>query len=133
MPNQLASSKRRQSLAEHEAVLAALEAIARHENTTVMALLREGARHQINKRVASQRFLPSIRKAVESKAPRLPGRFKTAAEASRYKRTLREYDRVLIDLGLADRLEIQRQSSLATSGRSVRIVDFDVAHATLAR
>ena len=40
MPNQLAKSKRRQSLAEHEAVLAALAEIARREDTTVMALMR---------------------------------------------------------------------------------------------
>jgi len=43
MPNQLAQSKRRQSLAEHAAVLAALSTIARWEHTTVMALLREAA------------------------------------------------------------------------------------------
>ena len=41
MPNQLATSKRRQSLAEHAGVLTALSLIARRENTTVMALLRE--------------------------------------------------------------------------------------------
>lgn len=50
MPNQLSKSKRRQSLAEHEAVLAVLAAIARSEDTTVMALLRQAARELVKKK-----------------------------------------------------------------------------------
>ena len=50
MPNQLSKSKRRQSLAEHEAVLAALAEIARREKTTVMALLRQATRELVKKK-----------------------------------------------------------------------------------
>ncbi len=42
VPNQLASTKRRQSLAEPASVLAALAEIARREGTTAMALMRQG-------------------------------------------------------------------------------------------
>ncbi len=61
MPNQLAKSKRRQSLAEHEAVLAALAEIARREDTTVMALLRQAARELVRKRGST----PSASKSTE--------------------------------------------------------------------
>lgn len=41
MPRQLSKSKKRQSLAEHEAVWVALNDIARREHINVMALLRQ--------------------------------------------------------------------------------------------
>jgi len=77
MPNQLAKSKRRQSLAEHAAVLAALAEIARREDTTVMALLREGARDVVKRRQRcrdrQRRYAPSF-----GGWPRgCPARFKT--------------------------------------------------------
>jgi hypothetical protein len=48
----LSKFKRRQSLAEHVVVLAALATIARHEDTTVMALLRQAARALVLKKSA---------------------------------------------------------------------------------
>ncbi|MCZ2157395.1 MAG: hypothetical protein LC114_26440, partial [Bryobacterales bacterium] len=64
MPNQLSKSKRRQSLAEHEGVLAALAEIARSENTTVMALLREATRDLVKRKVSNPAQLERLRQAV---------------------------------------------------------------------
>ena len=75
MPNQLAQSKRRQSLAEHAAVLAALSTIARWEHTTVMALLREAARDAVRKRVALPAHAAELRAMIAPMAPRMPPRF----------------------------------------------------------
>src|SRR5215831_8181236 len=107
MPNQLAKSKRRQSLAEHEAVLAALTEIAQRENTTVMALLRQAARELVRRKADDPRLAETLRRVVGQKAPQLPARFKTAAQVARFKRQQREFDQALLDMALASSQAIQ--------------------------
>ena len=104
MPNQLAKSKRRQSLAEHETVLAALTEIARREDTTVMALLRQAARELVRKKSDDVALAETLQRVVWEKAPRLPTRFKTAAQVARFKRQQREFDQALLDM--ADRKSV---------------------------
>lgn len=129
MPNQLAKSKRRQSLAEHEAVLAALSVIAREEDTTVMALLRQAARETVKKRASSPRLAETLRRAVWRKAPQMPARFNTAAQLARFKRQQREFDQALLDMALASSQTIQQRNSVVSTRRSIRLLDFDEAHA----
>jgi hypothetical protein len=129
VPNQLARFKRRQSLAEHEVVLAALAAIARRECTTVMALLREAARAVVKTRTAVPAQAEALRLLVSELAPRMPKRFKTPAQVARFKRAQREFDRVVLDLNLAAPAAIQDRNSLVPSRASVRLIDFDRAHA----
>ena len=130
MPNQLSKSKRRQSLAEHEAVLAALAEIARREDTTVMALLRQATRELVRNRAAEPIQADRLRQAVWAKAPRMPTHFKTAAQVARFKRAQREFDQVLLDLALASPQAIQQRNSVASPRRAIRMIDFDQAHAT---
>ncbi len=132
MPNQLSKSKRRQSLAEHEAVLAALAEIARREDTTVMALLRQATRELVKKRASEPIQAERLRQTVWQKAPRMPALFKTAAQVARFKRAQREFDQVLLDLALASPQAIQQRNSIASPRRAVRMVNFDLAHATAA-
>ena len=122
MPNQLAQSKRRQSLAEHEAVLAALAEIARREDTTVMALLRQAARELVRKRRATPAQAKALRAVVWRSAPRMPAQFKTAAQLARFKRAQREFDQVLLDLQLASPDLIQERNSLVPSRQAIRLV-----------
>jgi hypothetical protein len=128
MPNQLASSKRRQSLAEHAAVLAALAEIAKRESTTVMALLREAAREIVRKRAQQPVHAEALQDVVRQLAPQMPKRFKTAAQLARFKRSQREFDRVVLDLQLAAPEEVQTRNSIASSS-TVRLLNFDRAHA----
>src|SRR5262245_42552204 len=107
MPNQLSSSKRRQSLAEHAGLLAALTAIARYEETTVMDLLRKAARDIVRQRVAASPHKEALRTAVWRLAPQMPVRFKTAAQLARFKRAQREFDQVVLDLQIAVPEEVQ--------------------------
>lgn len=130
MPNQLAKSKRRQSLAEHEAVLAALAEIARREDTTVMALLREAAREVVRKRAAFPAQADAMRALVLPLAPKMPARFKTPAQVARFKRAQREFDQVVLDLKLATPAAIQSRNSVVATQQTVRLIDFDRAHAT---
>jgi hypothetical protein len=132
MPNQLAQSKRRQSLAEHEAVLAALAEIARREDTTVMALLRQAARELVRKRGATQAQAKALSSVVWRNAPRMPAQFKTAAQLARFKRAQREFDQVVLDLQLASPEAIQERNSLVPARQAIRLVDFDRAHAAAA-
>lgn len=130
MPNQLAQCKRRQSLAEHEAVLAALAALSRREDVTVMALLRQAVREFIRNRVAAEPTQKeALRNIVWRKAPRLPAKFKTAAQVTRFKRIQREFDQAVLDLGLVSPAAIQEHNSIASSAQSIRLIDFDQAHA----
>ena len=121
MPNQLAKSKRRQSLAEHEAVLAAFAEIARRENTSVMALLRQAAREWVKKQAADPAHAEKLRQIVWQKAPRMPLRFKTAAQVARFKRRQREFDQALLDMALATPLVIQRRNSVVRSRGAIRL------------
>lgn len=132
MPNQLSKSKRRQSLAEHEAVLAALAEIARREDTTVMALLRQATRDLVRNRVSEPIQAERLRQLVWQKAPQMPALFKTAAQVARFKRAQREFDQVLLDLALASPQAIQQRNSVAPSRRAIRLIDFDQAHAAAA-
>lgn len=132
MPNQLAQSKRRQSLAEHGAVLAALAEIARREETTAMALLREAARDAVKKRTAVPAQAEALRSLVWRFAPRMPARFKTAAQLARFKRAQREFDQVVLDLRFATPFTIQDRNSLVSSHQSIRVTDFDQIHSNAA-
>lgn len=127
VPNQLASSKRRASLAEHEAVLAALATIARREHSTVMELLREGARHVVRSRTSSPRQSAAIKKSVWSCAPKPPAVFKSAAHAARFKRSQREFDTLIQELNLAKSSELQRRNSLVASRKAIRVPAFEDA------
>lgn len=129
MPNQLDQSKRRQSLAEHAAVLAALEHIAQRENTSVMALLREAAREVVRKRTSDPAVMNSLRTVVRRAAPIVPKGFKTPAQLARFKRAQREFDRVVLELNLAAPAEVQARNSIAPNRRTVKLLNFDQAHA----
>jgi hypothetical protein len=129
VPNQLAKSKRRQSLAEHEAVLAVLMEIARRENTTVMALLRQAARALVRKKSDNPALAETLRQVAWQKAPIMPARFKTPAEVARFKRQQREFDQALLDMALASPHAIQQRNSVVPSRRAIRLIDFDQAHA----
>lgn len=131
VPNQLSKSKRRQSLAEHEAVLTALTEIARREDTTVMALLRQATRQLVREKASAANML-RVRELVLTKAPKMPPRFKTPAQVARFKRAQREFDQVLLDLGLASPESLQQRNSVAAASRPVRMVDFHRAHASAA-
>ncbi|MBS0630321.1 MAG: hypothetical protein JSS11_00275 [Verrucomicrobia bacterium] len=129
MPNQLAKTKSRQSVAEHRAVLAALEAIARREQKPVVALMREALRALIRERATNPAEQARLRPVVWSLAPRPPDRLRTAAQVRRFKREQRDFDRVLMDLQLAAPSEIQARNSLVRSDQPVRMIDFARAHA----
>lgn len=129
MPNQLSKSKRRQSLAEHTAVLAALAQIAESENTTVMALMRDAVRAIVRTRVQSSVHVEILRTVVWRQAPVLPTKIKTPAQLARFKRAQRAFDQVIIDLQLATPDEVQARNSI-TSRRPV-LLNFDEAHASV--
>lgn len=129
MPNQLDQSKRRQSLAEHTAVLAALEHIAKREHTSVMALLRGAAREVVRQRTNDPAVADSLRSVVWRAAPVAPTEFKTAAQLARFKRAQREFDRVVLELNLSAPAEVQSRNSIAPNRRAVRLLNFDQAHA----
>lgn len=132
MPNQLSKSKKRQSLAEHAAVLAALGEISREEGRPVMDLLREAARDFVRRKADTSVSAEKLRRAVMEKAPEMPARFETPAQVARFKRAQREFDQVLLDLALVDPQELQARNSIVSRRRSLRIVDFDRAHAAAA-
>lgn len=131
MPNQLAPDKRRQSLAEHSAVLSVLSKIARDENVPVMALLRQASRDFVRSRVTAKAAnAQALRAAAWLEMPRMPIRFKTPAKVARFKRAQREFDRAILDMGLADSASIQDRNSIVSSSQTIKLIDFDQSHAS---
>jgi chorismate mutase len=132
MPNQLSKSKRRQSLAEHEAVLAALAAIARRDNTTVMALLRQATRELVKQRAGDPTLRKTLQQLIFPRAPQMPKRFTTAAQVARFKRAQREFDQVLLDLELSSPQDVQQHNSVVSSRQAIHVIDFSQAYASSA-
>ena len=129
MPNQLASTKRRRSLAEHEAVLAALAEIARLEGATVMALLRQAVRDTVRAHAADPAQAARLRSAVMACRPEPQERFASAAQLTRFKRAQREFDDVLLDLQLASPGALQNRNSIIASHCKIRILELEQNHA----
>jgi hypothetical protein len=76
--------------------------------------------------------LEQLRRAVWEKAPKMPSHFKTAAQVSRFKRAQREFDQVLLDLALVSPQAIQQRNSVVSPLQTIRLIDFDQAHAAAA-
>ena len=130
MPNQLAASKRRKSLAEHRAVLAALDVIARREGTTVTALLRQAGRELVRKHALVPEQAQAIRAAVWAFAPQMPSRFRTAAQLARFKRRRREFEQLVLDLQAVEPSVIQARNTAIPPGCEIRILGLHPHHAT---
>jgi len=132
MPNQLACTKRRQSVAEHEAVLAALADIARHEDTTSAALLRVAMRALVKDRAANPGSRERLYALVKAFSPRAPERIATTAALARFKRDQREFDQLVLDLGLATPDAVQRGNSVVSSTCRIRVLELEGNHACAA-
>ncbi len=122
MPNQLDQTKRRKSVSEHRAVIAALETIARVESATSMELLRQAIRQFIRVRVGDKETAEALRQTVLGYKPRMPRDFKTPAQVARFKRKQREFDKILIELGLISRIDVQQKNSVLAGKRKPRLV-----------
>ncbi len=125
MPNQLSKNKRRFGLAEHAAVLAVLNEVARHEGTTAAALFRAAVRELVGSRAADPDLAARLRGVAMDCAPRPPHGSITRAKLARYKRELREFDHAMLDLRLAAPDEIQDRNSLLPRGDRLRILDLE--------
>lgn len=130
MPNQLSRTKRRQSIAEHRAVLATVEMISSRENRTVVDVLREAIRELIKRRAEDPSLAELLRSEVWKLAPRVPPKMRTSAQVSRFKREQREFDQVILDLNLAAPMEIEARNSIARPDQPIRLIGFGNAYTT---
>jgi hypothetical protein len=112
MPNQLAQSKKRKTIAEHAAVLAMLERIAADEQTTSTELLRKAARDVIRNYAKDPKIVSDLRELLNAYEPKLPQQTKNPKALTRFKRDSREFDALTIDLGLFGVDAIQDRNSL---------------------
>jgi len=129
MPNQLANSKRRQSLAESTVVLDALVEIARTEKTTVSDLIRHAVRETVRQHASNPALARRMRRIAEQLAPSVPPSFRSAAQVARFKRAQREHDQLMLELGLTKPKDVQTKNSLTKSRQTIRILNFATAHA----
>ena len=125
MPNQLAKNKRRKSVAEHEAVLTALEEVARIEGISSMALMREAIRDKIRKHVSDTLQAKRIRKAVMSCAPRYDTQIDSPSQLSRLKRSQRAFDQILLDLKLTDPETVEKRNSIISPASRIRVLELE--------
>lgn len=125
MSNQLAETKRRKSLAEHIAVIAALEDIASKDGISVMMLMRQAIREVIRKHADSMSNRKRLRSIVMRFAPVPPLRLDTPAQVIRLKRQQREFDQVILDLNLDDSKVIEDRNSVVSPHCRLRILELE--------
>lgn len=125
MPNQLAKYKRRKSLAEHEAVLAAIESIARMEKTTAMEMMRQALREIVKNQSQKPSRRREILSSVMAFAPKAPRGFATAAQLSRFKRQQREFDKILMELNLELPESIEARNSIVSPNSMIRVLEME--------
>ena len=130
MPNQLSSTKDRRSVTEHEAILVALESIARREGTTTMALMRQAMRDAVRKRADNSSDLKWLRSIVMRFAPKPPRIFATAAQLARFKRSQREFDQVLLDLDLVSNEGMEAMNSIVSPKCKLRVLELEQKYAS---
>jgi hypothetical protein len=131
MPNQLASSKKRTTLADHAAVLAALAEIARRNRTTVSDLLRAGARKVIREHLVTPATVREVSRIVHEHSPKMPKQFKNARAVSQFKIRQREFDALMVDLQISAPAEIQRRNSVVRHPSDLRVVEFSEPNARI--
>jgi len=129
MPNQISDTKKRKSMTEHRAVLAILEMIAQQEGTTSMELMREAVRKSIRNRVKSSCGKNRLLPLVMQFAPIPPEKFSTAAQMSRFKRSQRELDKLLLDLDLATPESIESMNSIVSPKCKIRVFELEQRNA----
>lgn len=112
MPNQLAKSKKRKTVAEHAAVLAMLDLIAEKELTTSTELIREAARSVIRRYTQVTGGVGELVEAFETFAPKLPADICKPKDLARFKIECREYDELALDLGLRLASDVQEENSI---------------------
>ncbi|MGJ8640495.1 MAG: hypothetical protein ACSHYA_13995 [Opitutaceae bacterium] len=112
MPNQLAQTKKRKTVAEHAAVLALLDRIAEVEGTTSTELLRSAAREVVRQYAGRESFREDLESVFQSYQPQLLETMQSAKDLSRYKRETREYDELALDLGFQNTEELQARNSI---------------------
>lgn len=130
MPNQIAKNKKRKSMTEHKAVLAALEMIARREKTTSMALMRKAVRESIRCRARIPAARNWLLPLVIRFSPKAPEKFASPAQVSRYKRSQRELDQLLLDLNLASPRSIQKRNSIVPPRKRISVFELEKGNAS---
>ena len=128
MPNQLSRNKRRKSLSEHEAVLSALDVLARHDGTSVMAQMRRAIREWIRTHPAAGRLSDELMAETRSFSPKSPPMFTNRKQVDRFKREQREFDQLMLDLGLASPDTIESKNSIVSPGTTIQVIGFGETH-----
>lgn len=125
MPNQIANTKERKSLTEHEAVFAALTEIARQEGSSEMAVMRQALREFIAKYADDPVQRQRLRASVMQFAPQPPQTFNTPAELARFKRRQRAFDQLLLDLNLDTPTSVDARNSVISPGCEMHVLELE--------
>ncbi len=130
MPNQLSPNKRRKSLSEHEAVLSALNILARHDGTSVMIQMRRAIRKWIKQHPDANLLTDELLKETQSFAPKHPNSFTNRRQVDRFKKEQREFDQLMLDLGLTSADAVEASNSVVSPGANIQVVGFGERHGT---
>ena len=122
--------KNRISVTEHEAVLVALESIARREGTTTMALMRQAMRETVRQRAADSSERKWLSSIVMQFCPKPSQSFVTAAQLARFKRSQREFDQVLLDLNLVSSDVMESTNSIVSPNCKLRVLELERSNAS---
>ena len=82
---------------------------------TTTDLIRQAARELVSRHAREKSQEQQLRSIFLAHAPKPPKRMRSPAQVARYKKALREYDAIALDLGLQDAIEIQTRNSIHQS------------------
>ena len=132
MPNQLSKTKRRKSLADHEAILFILEELAQQAGTTSMNLMRQAVRELIKARTKNSLNKKELLSSIMKFAPKIEQEISTPSQLSRFKRRQREFDKVLLDLDFVDSASIEDRNSIVSPQCDIHVLELEPTRSTAA-
>lgn len=121
MPNQLSQTKKRFTVAEHRAVLAALEIIAEAQNSTIADLLRKSLRQIVAEHANDPNISANLRRTLSRYVPVMPEHFRSPAKVSKFKKEQREFDQLIQELHFLSPTEVQQRNSIVRNPQSIRL------------
>jgi len=125
MPNQIAQSKERRSLTEHNAVMALLADIAQQEETSEMALIRRALREFIRAYAENPAQRKRLRSIAMAHAPEPPEYFETPTQLARFKRRQREFDQLLLELNLDTPESLEARNSVLAPSYEIHVAELE--------
>ncbi len=124
MPNKLSDTKIRKTITENKTVIAIFNKIAKKKDMSFIDLVRVSMRDMIRNNIDI--FLDATeREDILDEFKPLLSEVTTRKELSKFKKSQREFDKILLDLNIEDKEEMQNHNSIIPSNIEIKVMEFE--------